>query len=684
MAISDTSKIGFNYGTTLPAGFTEGEFYITAEGELYLATSTASALHIGALHIAASYDDLPSTADTHALYCTTDTAGLYKWTGTEYVCLNSGQAYTADGTTLTLSGANVFSVTNGGIGTTQLADSAVTNAKLANIPAYSIKMNNTSSAAAPSDITLADVVLYGYAKTSDTGSIAATDTLEKALSRLENNAASGVTTSGALVSGDVVVGAGSKTVTDSGVNINNIVTNTTGNASGANQIILSAAANKTVKDSGISIAATVTDTATTVPTSAAIVDYAQPLDGDLTAIAALAGSSGILTKTAADTWALDTTSYIPITQRGTANGVATLGADSKVPSSQLPSYIDDVIDLVTVCASASTAPTTIEGFYYNTSNSTLYKATDGAWAAYTATSGDRFGCTTDNLIYTYTNSWASSTPVKDIIYIDDATNIAYRYSGTVLVPIVSGNTIWGSISGALADQQDLQTALDAKVAGPASATSGNVAIYNGTTGKVISNSSIVSSNIVTSTTVLTASQLLIGQGNKVAGVLAAGTNGQVLKIVSSVPTWVTEAAYTLPAATSSALGGIKIGYTDTGASIGVLLNASNQAYVTLTSAAIDAAKSNIVTGSSLTSNYLVIGAGSSGVAISAIAVSNVVTAGSTLTNGQLVTGNGSKGLTSSGYAVSTVFSSTPSSTAIPTEAAIASYVNSRALAWGTF
>jgi len=38
----------------------------------------------------------------------------------------------------------------------------------------------------------------------------------------------------------------------------------------------------------------------------------QPLDGDLTAIAALAGTSGFLKKTAADTYTLDTTTYAPL------------------------------------------------------------------------------------------------------------------------------------------------------------------------------------------------------------------------------------------------------------------------------------------------------------------------------------------------------------------------------------
>jgi len=36
--------------------------------------------------------------------------------------------------------------------------------------------------------------------------------------------------------------------------------------------------------------------------------------------------------------------YIPLSQRGAANGVATLGTDGLIPTTQLPSYVDDVIE----------------------------------------------------------------------------------------------------------------------------------------------------------------------------------------------------------------------------------------------------------------------------------------------------------------------------------------------------
>ena len=53
----------------------------------------------------------------------------------------------------------------------------------------------------------------------------------------------------------------------------------------------------------------------------AALDGKQPADADLTAIAALAGTSGLLKKTAANTWTLDTTAYSTLAL-GTAAGAA--------------------------------------------------------------------------------------------------------------------------------------------------------------------------------------------------------------------------------------------------------------------------------------------------------------------------------------------------------------------------
>jgi hypothetical protein len=53
----------------------------------------------------------------------------------------------------------------------------------------------------------------------------------------------------------------------------------------------------------------------------------QPLDADLTAIAALAGTTGLLRKTAADTWSLDTNSYV------TSSGVTAVSGTAPIISS---------------------------------------------------------------------------------------------------------------------------------------------------------------------------------------------------------------------------------------------------------------------------------------------------------------------------------------------------------------
>ena len=93
---------------------------------------------------------------------------------------------------------------------------------------------------------------------------------------------------------------------------------------------------------------------------------------------------------------------------GAANGVATLGGDGKVPSNQLPSYVDDVVEVANFAALPAIGET-------------------------------------------------------GKIYITLDNNKVYRWTGSTYVEIAANNAVWGAITGTLSNQTDLQNALNAKV-----------------------------------------------------------------------------------------------------------------------------------------------------------------------------------------------------------------------------
>lgn len=96
--------------------------------------------------------------------------------------------------------------------------------------------------------------------------------------------------------------------------------------------------------------------------------------------------------------------------KGVANGYASLDGSGLVPSSQLPSYVDDVLEY-----------TNLAGF--------------------------------------------PATGTTGKIYVDLATNKIYRWSGSVYIEVSAQvGTTWGGITGTLSNQTDLQTALNGKQA----------------------------------------------------------------------------------------------------------------------------------------------------------------------------------------------------------------------------
>lgn len=113
--------------------------------------------------------------------------------------------------------------------------------------------------------------------------------------------------------------------------------------------------------------------------------------------------------------------------KGQANGLASLGSDGKVPAAQLPSYVDDVID---VYATYNVSPTN------QISNIKLYS--DAAHAnPVTGEAGKSY------------NDITEGHP-----------GYQFRWSGTTWVPITSGGLIIGEISGTAYDGAKGKTTAD--------------------------------------------------------------------------------------------------------------------------------------------------------------------------------------------------------------------------------
>ena len=139
-------------------------------------------------------------------------------------------------------------------------------------------------------------------------------------------------------------------------------------------------------------------------------------------------------------------------EMGVASGVATLGEDGKVPSVQLPSYVDDVIEMQKVVAAKANIPVsglTVGQIFYATAEKKLFAATSA-----TAVDG-------------------GTTPEAGKIYIAVADgNKQYRWGGNSagLVQITSGNLVIGEVAGTAYDglkgkqNRDAITSLPATIA----------------------------------------------------------------------------------------------------------------------------------------------------------------------------------------------------------------------------
>ena len=233
--------------------------------------------------------------------------------------------------------------------------------------------------------------------------------------------------------------------------------------------------------------------------------------------------------------------------KGQANGLAELDSSGRVPSSQLPSYVDDVI----------------EGFYYNSK------------------------------FYEEESHTTEITGESGKIYTDIKANKTYRWSGTA----------YTEISASLALGETSSTAYPGNK-GAANAT--NIGHLQGyfDNGKAIYAINDASGNVITETyakksdlssvaqnasakidkSVLTAKgDIIYASAASTPAKLAIGTNGKVLKVVNGIPAWSDDNNTTYSAGNGISLNGttfsLNTNYENNGRNYAVLVDSNKNLYV---------------------------------------------------------------------------------------------------------
>lgn len=112
--------------------------------------------------------------------------------------------------------------------------------------------------------------------------------------------------------------------------------------------------------------------------------------------------------------------FIPLSDKGSTGGVAELDDSGKVPAHQLPSYVDDVIDLVNIVTTNPTSGMVVGSKYYNSTTKKIFTAT-------TPTTG------------------VSSDPESGKIYTNTSNDTIWRWSGTAMTQM-NGGVVLGETS----------------------------------------------------------------------------------------------------------------------------------------------------------------------------------------------------------------------------------------------
>lgn len=185
-------------------------------------------------------------------------------------------------------------------------------------------------------------------------------------------------------------------------------------------------------------------------------------------------------------------------REGQPNGIATLDGTGKVPSSQLPSYVDDVLEFANLASFPAIGETgkiyvaLDTNVCYRWSGSAYIQITSGAVASVNGQTGVVVLTKSDIGLGNVDNTSDLDKPISTAtqLALDGKADTAHTqalstitqsgattgqvpiWNGTAWAPgVPAGTATWGGISGTLSNQTDLQSALDAKFDDPTGTTS---------------------------------------------------------------------------------------------------------------------------------------------------------------------------------------------------------------------
>ena len=193
----------------------------------------------------------------------------------------------------------------------------------------------------------------------------------------------------------------------------------------------------------------------------------QPRDGDLDALSALSGT-GLVRRTGSNAYSLDAAAYITginsgnVTtalgftpenpaNKGAANGYASLDSGGKVPSAQLPSYVDDVLEFVNLAAFPGTGE--VDKIYVAIDTNKTYRWGGSTYVEISASPGstDAVPEGSTNKYYTDARARAAISATGSLSY-NSSTGVL---SFTDAVTSVAGRT--GAVTLATSDISGLGT-----------------------------------------------------------------------------------------------------------------------------------------------------------------------------------------------------------------------------------